>query len=140
MTSAPLERGVLDTSAVIRLAEVDPTRLPIDSVITTVTLAELTVGPLVASNETERAARQQHLQQAEADFGDPLPFDGAAARTFGPMAAALRASGRTAKARAFDAMIAAIALSRGLPILTFNPHDFTATGADVVDLAEARTD
>ena len=36
--------GVLGTSAVIRLGEVDPHHLPVESVITTVTLAELTVG------------------------------------------------------------------------------------------------
>lgn len=32
---------------------------------------------------------QAHLQQAEADF-DPLPFDAAAARSFGQVAAGLR--------------------------------------------------
>ena len=125
---------MLDTNAVIRLGEVDPRRLPAESVITTVTLAELTVGPLVAADATERAARQQHLQQAEADFGDPLPFDAAAARAFGPVAAALRAAGRKPAARAFDAMIAAVAVSQGLPIYTFNVNDFDATGAAVVDL------
>jgi tRNA(fMet)-specific endonuclease VapC len=113
---------------------VDPDRLPLESVISTVTLAELTVGPLVARDDLERAARQQHLQQAEADFGDPLPFDAAAARAFGPIAASLRAAGRKSKARAFDAMIAAIAVSEGLPLYTFNAADFEETGAEVVDL------
>jgi tRNA(fMet)-specific endonuclease VapC len=50
-----------------------------------VTLAELSVGPLVARDDGERAARQAHLQQAEADF-DPLPFDAQAARAFGQVA------------------------------------------------------
>ena len=136
MTTRVRDRGVLDTSAVIRLAEVDPERLPAESVITTVTLAELTVGPLVAAEAGERAARQQHLQQAEADFGDALPFDAAAARAFGPMAAALRAAGRKPAARAFDAMIAAVAVSEGLPLYTFNAKDFAATGAEIVDLNE----
>ena len=36
--------------------------------LTTVTLAELSVGPLVARREHDRAARQAHLQQAETDF------------------------------------------------------------------------
>jgi hypothetical protein len=48
--------------------------------------------------------------QAEADF-DSLPFDAAAARSFGAVAASLRRSGRTPKARAFDALIAAVAQS-----------------------------
>jgi tRNA(fMet)-specific endonuclease VapC len=135
--TTPRERGLLDTNAVIRLGEVDPDDLPVDSVISTVTLAELTVGPLVAADDNVRAARQQHLQQAEADFGDPLPFDAAAARAFGPLAAALRAVGRKPAARAFDAMIAAIAISRDLPLYTFNADDFAATGAEVVELHPA---
>jgi predicted nucleic acid-binding protein len=130
----PHDRGVLDTNAVIRLGEVDPQRLPIESVITTVTLAELTVGPLLAVDPADRAARQQHLQQTEADFGDPLPFDAAAARAFGPIATALRAAGSKPAARAFDAMIAAVAISVGLPLYTFNAKDFASTGAEVVDL------
>ena len=137
MTTSPHDRAVLDTSAVIRLGEVDPRRLAAESVITTVTLAELSVGPLVAATAAERAARQRHLQQAEADFGDPLPFDAEAARTFGPIAASLRAAGQKSRARAFDAMIAAIAVSQALPIYTFNPKDFAATGAELVDLGDA---
>ncbi len=92
--------------------------------ITTITLAELTVGPLVADSDAERAARQAHLQQAESDF-DPLPFDAAAARAFGRVAAALRKSGRKPAARAYDAMIAATALAHALPLYTCNPDDFT---------------
>ncbi len=68
-------RGVLDTSTVILLQRLpDPGLLPDEPLITAVTLAELSVGPLVARTDDERAARQAHLQQAEADF-DPLPFD-----------------------------------------------------------------
>lgn len=93
--------------------------------ISTITLAELSVGPvvatsvatLVATSEQERARRQVVLQQAKADF-DPLPFDAAAARAFGGVAAALRRAGRTPQARAYDAMIAAVALARGLPATT----------------------
>lgn len=57
----------------------DPAELPDESVISAITLAELSVGPHVANDGAERAARQQHLQQAEADF-DVLPFDGDFAR------------------------------------------------------------
>ncbi|MFQ5381800.1 MAG: PIN domain-containing protein [Dehalococcoidia bacterium] len=96
-------------------------------IITTITLAELSVGPLVARTNAERAARQAHLQQAEADF-DPLPFDAAAARAFGQVAADLRQSGRKPAARAFDALIAAIAIANGLPVYTANPDDFSGIG------------
>ncbi len=84
------ERGILDTNLVIVLSRLDdPTVLPEEVLITAVTLAELSVGPLVATTDVERAARQAHLQQAEADF-DPLPFDAAAARAFGQVAASIR--------------------------------------------------
>lgn len=119
------ERGLLDTSTLIllpRLGEGAP--LPAEPLITAVTLAELSVGPLVASTGAERAARQAYLQQAEADF-DPLPFDAQAARAFGRVAAGLRQSGRKVKARAYDAMIAATALANDLPVFTCNPEDFT---------------
>jgi tRNA(fMet)-specific endonuclease VapC len=117
-------RGVLDTSVVIALRDIsDPSALPAEPLITTVTLAELSAGPLVARDEQERAARQAHLQQAEADF-DPLPFDRASARAFGQVAASLRRSGRKTAARAYDALIAATAIAHGLPVYTCNAADF----------------
>jgi len=88
-----------------------------------VTLAELSVGPLVAFDDIERAARQSRLQQTEASF-EALPFDASAARAFGGVAASLRRSGRMAAARAFDAMIAAVAVANELPVYTCNPKDF----------------
>ena len=97
--------------------------LPDEAFITAVTLAELSVGPLVAKTDQERVARQAHLQAAEADF-DPLPFDAAAARAFGGVAASLRSVGRKPAARAYDAMIAAIAVAADLPVYTCNPEDF----------------
>ncbi len=127
------QRGVLDTSTVILLRRLrDPAHLPAEPLITAVTLAELSVGPLVASSDEERAARQAHLQQAESDF-DPLPFDAAAARSFGRVAASLRRSGRKTTARAYDAMIAATAMANSLPIYTCNPDDFDGIeGLEVV--------
>ena len=117
-------RGILDTSTVILLQRLtDATALPSQPLITAVTLAELSVGPLVTDEESERVARQAHLQQAEADF-EPLPFDAGAARAFGRVAASLRRSGRKASARAYDAMIAATAIANGLPVCTCNPADF----------------
>ena len=101
----------------------DPSVLPPEPLITTVTLAELSVGPLVARDERDRAARQAHLQEAEADF-DPLPFDRASARAFGRVAASLRLSGRKTTARAYDALIAATAMAHGLPVYTCNAADF----------------
>jgi tRNA(fMet)-specific endonuclease VapC len=123
---------VLDTSTLILLQRLtDAASLPEEAVITAVTLAELSVGPLVAHDQDERAARQAHLQQAEADF-DPLPFDADAARAFGRVAASLRRAGRKTTARAYDAMIAATAVANDLPIYTCNPADFS--GIDELDV------
>ncbi|WP_114202010.1 type II toxin-antitoxin system VapC family toxin [Janibacter anophelis] len=121
--SHPSEHGVLDTSTLIDLAGCDPQTLLAEPSISPITLAELAVGPHVASTDHERAARQAHVQQAEADF-DPLPFDAAAARAFGVVASSLRASGRKPAARAYDALIAATAIANGFPVYTANPRDF----------------
>lgn len=126
-------RGVLDTSTLLLLSRVEEAgSLPSEPLITSITLAELSVGPLVAASEAEAAARQAHLQQTEAEF-DPLPFDAAAARAFGRVAASLRRSGRKPAARAYDALIAATALANRLPVYTCNPVDFAGIeGLEVV--------
>lgn len=132
---AARSRGILDTSTLIQLADVPIEQLPDEPLITTITLAELSVGPLVAASAKERAVRQGHLQQAEADF-DPLPFDDAAARAFGQVAASLRRSGRKTSARAYDAMIAAVAVAQGVPVHTSNPKDFQGiTGLEVIPVS-----
>lgn len=133
--TSPAPVGLLDTSAVILLGRLDdPTLLPHEARISAITLAELSVGPLVAASEQERAARQLHLQYAEADF-DPIPFDAAAARAFGQVAASLRRAGRTPAARAYDAMIAATAIANELPLYTANPKDFAGIdGLTVIPL------
>ena len=117
-------QGILDTSTVILLPRLtDATHLPAVPVITAITLAELSVGPLLAQTDTVRAARQAQLQHADAEF-DPLPCDAAAARAFGQVAADLRHAGRKTSARANDALIAAIAVARGRPLYTVKPNDF----------------
>jgi tRNA(fMet)-specific endonuclease VapC len=123
---------MLDTSAVILLGRItDPAALPDDSVTSAVTLAELSVGPHVARNAKERAARQAHLQQAESDFA-AIAFDASAARAYGRVAAALRSAGRKPTARSYDALIAAAALAEGIPLYTCNPDD--SAGIDDLDV------
>ena len=131
-TSDTHPRGVSGTSTVILLSRFeDATLLPEEPLITAGMLVELSVGPSVARDERERAARQAHLQQGEADF-DPLPFDASAARAFGRVAASLRRASGNPAPRACDAMIAAIAIANDLPIYTCNPEDFA--GVDGLDL------
>ena len=116
--------GLLDTSTLLLLPRItDPNLLPDVPLISAITLAELSVGPLVTNDETERAHRLAHLQQAEADF-EPLAFDATAARAFSQVASSLRRSGRKPAARALDALIAATAIANDLPLYTCNPADF----------------
>jgi tRNA(fMet)-specific endonuclease VapC len=136
MSRTESPRGLLDTSTVILIDRIeDTTALPPEPMISVVTLAELSVGPLVAIDDVDRAARQGHLQQAEADF-EALPFDADAARAFGRVAESLRHAGRKATARSFDAMIAATAVANQLPLYTVNPDDFA--GIDALDLRAVR--
>ncbi len=119
------QRGLLDTSVVVSLAGLtDVEALPARCFVSAITLAELSVGPLVAKSDRDRIARQSVLQQVEADF-HPIPFDDRAARAFGRVAAELRASGRTTTARAYDALIAATAVANDLPVFTRNVTDFS---------------
>jgi predicted nucleic acid-binding protein len=126
-------RGLLDTNILIQWGRLERMRLPMELAITTVTLAELSSGVHLAESAQERANRLSVLQWAESIF-DPLPFDVDAARAYGRVTAAVRSLGRSPRARVADQMIAAIAISEGLPVFTTNPKDFIGLDAllDVV--------
>lgn len=118
-------RGLIDTSIVIDLPEIDVRRLPAEVAISAVTLAELAAGPHATSNAAERARRQDRLQRTEAMF-EPLPVDASVARAYGRVYAAAVGSGRKARGRrAVDLLIAATAVAAGLPLYTRSPEDFS---------------
>lgn len=75
-------RGLLDTSVLVDHDQVDPARLPDESAIAAVSLAELAAGPHAARDSAERARRQDRLQWAAATW-DAIAFDEAAARSYG---------------------------------------------------------
>lgn len=117
-------RGLIDTSVVIDLGLINPADLPSEIAISAVTLAELAAGPHATADPEERARRQDRLQRTEATF-ESLPVDGAVARAYGRVYAAVAAAGRKARGRrAFDLLIAATALAGELPLYTRNPSDF----------------
>jgi predicted nucleic acid-binding protein len=118
-------RGVLDTSVVIDHDQIDAERLPDESAITAVTLAELAAGPHATEDKDERARRQDRLQWATANW-DPLPFDAESARMYGRMFAATRAAGQSSRSRLADLLIASTAAAYELPLYTRNPSDFAA--------------
>lgn len=138
MTASADGGGLLDTPVVIDAAAglLDLESLPARLWITTVTLGELSAGPLTARNADERASRLTVLQHVEAQFaGSTLPYDEVAARAYGRVVADVLRAGRRPRRRTADLMIAAIALSRGLSVYTTNGEDFRGiAGLDVVAL------
>jgi len=118
-----LSRGLLDTSVLVDHDRIDPARLPDDSAIAAITLAELNAGPHATPDDAERARRQDRLLWVASTW-DPLPFDAAAARAYGLVFAAMRRAGRTSRARLADLLIASTALANDLPVYTRNPSDF----------------
>jgi predicted nucleic acid-binding protein len=124
-------RGIVDTSVVIELEQLDPQRLPAELTISAVTLAELAAGPHATSDVGEKARRQERLQRAEATL-EALPVDVGVARAYGRIYAAVAEAGRKARGRrTFDLLIAATALANDLPLYTRNPDDF-ATLEDLI--------
>jgi predicted nucleic acid-binding protein len=117
-------RGLIDTNIVVHLPALNPTELPDQMVLSSITLAELSAAPHHTNDPAERARRTAVLQHAEATF-DPLPFDAEAARAFGMVSAAVIATGRTPRRRVADLMIASIAIVNRLSLYTTNPGDFT---------------
>lgn len=133
MPERRVARGLLDTSVVIDLEHIEPSRLPIEVAVSAITMAELAAGPHATPDPAERARRQDRLQRAEAAF-DPLPFDAEAARAYGRIYSAVVAAGRKAReARAIDLLLAAAACAASLPLYTRNPDDLRAIG-DLVEV------
>ncbi|MDR1187088.1 MAG: type II toxin-antitoxin system VapC family toxin [Bifidobacteriaceae bacterium] len=129
--------GLLDTDILIHWAALRAPELPELAAISTVTVAELAAGVHAARDPLERAARLELLQRAESEFA-PLPFDLAAARAYGRVTAAVRGVGRSPRSRVADQMIAAIAVSRGLPLYTTDPTDYSGLDTILELVAVAR--
>ena len=126
-------RGLIDTSVIIDLEQIEPAELPLELAVSAITMAELAAGPHETADPAERARRQDRLQRAEATF-EPLPVDADVARAYGRVYAAVAASGRKARGRrAVDLLIAATAVAAVLPLYTRNPGDFVGL-SDLLDI------
>ncbi|MGH8997152.1 MAG: PIN domain-containing protein [Acidimicrobiales bacterium] len=99
-----------------------------ETVISVVTLAELTVGVLVAS-DIDRAARMATLAAVESGW-DPLPIDAEVARQFARIVAELRAHRR--RVPLLDALVAATALVEQVPVITQDRDYETIPGVEVI--------
>jgi predicted nucleic acid-binding protein len=128
------ESGVLDTSAYIDLAVLDPAALPVNPELTAITMAELHQGVATARDAASRAARTEKLGAAIVEF-EPLPFDGPAAARYGTLVALTVEASRDPRPRRMDLMIAAIASAHGLPLYTRNAKDLAGLG-DMLQIVE----
>ena len=96
--------------------------------VSVVTLAELTIGVLMADDD-DRPARLATLSAVESTW-DPLPIDAEVARQFARIAAALRAGGR--RVPILDALVAATAIVEQIPVVT-QDNDYEAIpGVEVI--------
>ena len=117
-------RTLLDTS-VLFATDVPP--LDGELAISAASLAELHFGVMVTSDSSVRAERLRRLTTLQRTF-DALPIDDDVAASYGRLAAAVVATGRQRRSRAFDLLIAATAHAHGARLYTRNADDFA--GAD----------
>ncbi|MGV1006643.1 MAG: type II toxin-antitoxin system VapC family toxin [Candidatus Nanopelagicales bacterium] len=119
-----IQAGLLDTSVFIATETgrpLDESAIPEEVATTVITLAELNAGVLAAGSADIRARRMATLD-AVADMV-ALPVDEDAARVWARLRIHLAETGRRMGAN--DLWIAAIAVSRGLPVIT-QDDDFAA--------------
>ncbi|MGO9947245.1 MAG: type II toxin-antitoxin system VapC family toxin [Steroidobacteraceae bacterium] len=101
--------------------------------ITTVTRGEILYGiRLLADGKRRQGLWDAARKIFDADFADQvLSFDGDAADMFADIAATRRRAGKPISQ--FDAMIVAMARSRGASLATRNVKDFEECGVDIID-------
>lgn len=124
-------RALLDTSFFVATEAGRPLgELPdvTETDVSVVTLAELTVGVLMA-NDADRPNRVATLSAVESTW-DPLPVDAEVARAFARIVADLRA--RQRRVPILDAQIAATAIVEHIPVVT-QDRDYDAIhGVEVI--------
>jgi predicted nucleic acid-binding protein len=96
--------------------------------VSVVTLAELTLGVLMA-NEADRPARVATLSAVESTW-DPLPVDAEVARQFARIVAGLRAGGR--RVPVLDALVAATAVVEQIPVVTQDSDYEAIPGVEII--------
>ncbi len=114
--SAP-KRGLLDTSVfVARESGRLLGELPEHVAVSVVTIGELKLGVINAADDSIRARRADTLALARA--ADPVPIGEAVMETWARLVADCRAAGAHRTVKLTDALIAASAVERGLPVVT----------------------
>lgn len=114
---SPAPAGLLDTSVFIARETAHPLgELPDRVAVSVVTIGELQLGILHASDDTTRARRADTLALARA--ADPIPIGEAIMVTWARLVIASKAAGVHRTIKLTDALIAATAIEHGLPVVT----------------------
>lgn len=109
--------GLLDTSVFIAHETGRPLgELPNRVAVSVVTIGELQLGVLNATNEATRARRADTLALARS--ADPIPISEAVMVTWARIVADCKAAGIHRTIKLTDALIAATAAEHGLPVVT----------------------
>jgi predicted nucleic acid-binding protein len=109
--------GLLDTSVFIARETGRPLgELPERVAVSVVTIGELQLGVLNATDDATRARRADTLALARA--ADPIPISEAVTTTWARLVADCRAAGIHRTVKLTDALIAATAVEHGLPVVT----------------------
>jgi len=115
--------GLLDTCVLIDYLSIPAGQLPIESMVSAISLAELSVGIQYATDPVQRSLRVNRLLMVQANM-TALPFTEDAAQVFGHLNALVLAAGRNPRPRRMDLLIAATAVTAGVPLYTRNVDDF----------------
>jgi predicted nucleic acid-binding protein len=132
-------RALLDTSFFVATESGRPLgEMPgvTETEISVITLAELTIGVLVAKEDV-RAQRVATLSAVESTW-DPLPIGAEVARTFARIVSDLRA--RQQRVPILDALIAATAIVEQIPVVTRDRDYDAIAGANVIRIGNTRPD
>jgi len=109
--------GLLDTTVFIARETDRPLgTLPDHVAVSVVTIGELQLGVLTATDAESRARRSSPL--ALARTADPIPISEAVMVSWARLVADCRAAGIHRMVKLTDALIAATAVERGLPVVT----------------------
>ena len=129
MATPGSRRVILDTSVLIA-PNADLSGLVCQ--ISSVSYAELHFGVQAAQDDSARLSRQHRLTMIQSVYGHGIAFTDDTAHHYGLLCGRLRAQGRSPRGRAMDVMIAATALTLGVPLVTRNANDVDRLGVELL--------
>lgn len=125
-------RALADTSLFVGLEQERPLKddVPDELFVSTITVAELRLGVLMAKTVDARSRRMETLARAESV--EALPVDDEVAQAWARLVAGLRSAGR--RAHINDSWIAATAIAHEIPVATQDGDYDHMPGLEIVRL------